>query len=86
MLYLGFEPRATGLEGADDSTELYRLQIFLDIKNWIISGAAIAQWIRLRLPSMLSSIIVFVLYLSREKNENKQKRPGLAHLKKTILV
>ena len=51
MLYLGFEPRATGLEGADDSTELYRLQIFLDIKNWIISGAAIAQWIRLRLPS-----------------------------------
>ena len=61
-------------------------------------GAAIAQWIRLRLPScwprfesqvhhlpmLLSFIVKFVLYLSCEKNENKQKRPGLDHLK-TIL-
>ena len=31
-------------------------------------------------PSMLLSYMVFVLYLSCEKNENKQKkRPGLAH-------
>ena len=48
-------------------------------------GAAIAQWIRLRLPFAalgLSpkhaiyafSFIVFVLYLSCEKNENKTKR------------
>ena len=52
-------------------------------------GATIAQWIRLRLPSCtpstLFSSIVFVLYLSCEKNENKQKkRPGLAHFLKKL--
>ena len=31
---------------------------------------------------MLVSFIVFVTYLSFEKNENKQKRPGLAHFLK----
>ena len=45
-------------------------------------GAAIAQWIRppqVRVPcslSMLLSFIVFVLYLSCEKNKNKQKEAG----------
>ena len=28
------------------------------------------------IPSMLLSIVVFVLYLSSEKNENKQKEAG----------
>ena len=45
-------------------------------------GAAIAQWNHLRPPSCRPgsspkhafSFIVFVLYLSCEKNENKQKR------------
>ena len=58
-------------------------------------GAAIAQWIRLRLPSCRpgfeSIYIVQIVYLSFEleceKNKNKQKRPGLAHLKKmTCLI
>ena len=30
-------------------------------------------------PSTLLSFIVFVLYFSEEKNENKPKRSGLAH-------
>ena len=54
-------------------------------------GAAIAQWIHLRLPlqvwvpstpSMLLSFMVFVLYLSREKYENKQKEAGFGPFKK----
>ena len=36
-------------------------------------------------PSMFLSFIVFVLYLSFEKNENKQKEAGFGiHLKKTF--
>ena len=35
------------------------------------------------MPSMiLLFIVTFVLYLSCEKNENKQKRPGFGRLKK----
>ena len=58
-------------------------------------GAAKAQWTSLGLPScrrlvwvpstpstLLSFIVNFVLYLSFAKNENKQKKPSLAHLKK----
>ena len=32
------------------------------------------------IPSMLLSIVVFVLYLSSEKNENKQKEAGVGPL------
>ena len=58
------------------------------------------QWIRLRLPTCRPRfesqahhicfyhlvIVKVVLYLSCEKNENKQKRPYLAHLKRKILT
>ena len=36
-------------------------------------------------PSMLLSFILFVLYLSCEKNENKQKRPGSAHKNQSMI-
>ena len=54
-------------------------------------GAAIPQWIRLRIPSCRPgfesqayhlSFYSFII-VSCRKDENKQKRPGLAHLKKT---
>ena len=44
----------------------------ISIKN---RGAAIAQWIRLRLPTCLP-IVTFVLFLSSEKNEKRQKETG----------
>ena len=57
-------------------------------------GAAIAQWIRLRLPSchpgfesqarylrFFIYIICAIFVIWKNKNKNK-KRPGLAHLKK----
>ena len=62
--------------------------------NMLVSwGATIAQWIRLRLPSCRPGFesqarnlrflfIVFVLYLSCEKNENKQKEAGFGPFKK----
>ena len=35
-------------------------------------------------PSTLLSFIVFMIYLSCEKDENKQKEAGLAHFKKKM--
>ena len=61
---------------------------FLCKEKICMGSAAIAQWIYLRLPfaapgstpkSNLCYIFVLVMW---EKNKNKQKRPGLAHLKK----
>ena len=63
----------------NESSYHFKMQTFK------IGGAAIAQWNRLRLPSCRPGFesqarnlrflfIVFVLYLSCEKNENKQKR------------
>ena len=37
-------------------------------------------------PSMLLSFIVFVLYLSCEKNENKQKEAGFGPFKKPLEI
>ena len=37
-------------------------------------------------PSTLFSFIVFVLYLSREKNENKQKEAGVCPFFEKMLV
>ena len=37
-------------------------------------------------PSTLLSFIVFVLFLSCEKNENKQKEADLAHKKNKVVV
>ena len=56
-------------------------KIITKTKKVIKWGAAIAQWIHLRLPScrpnipsmLLTFIVKFVLYLPCEKNENKQK-------------
>ena len=57
----------------------------------------LAQWIFLCLPSCrpgfefqahhlcFLSLIVFVLYLSCDKNEYKQKSPGLAHFKEEMI-
>ena len=56
-------------------------------KTCNLTGAAIAQWIRLHLLScctgfesqafmLLSPTVKFVLYLSCKKNKNKQKEPG----------
>ena len=61
-----------------------------NVEDW---GAAIAQWIRLRLPScrpgfesQAHHLCFFNLYLSFEleceKNENKQKEAGIGPLKK----
>ena len=63
----------------------------------IVISKVEAQWIRLRLPSChprfeskakqstLSSFnFKCVLYLSCEKNKNKQKRSGLTHLKRSF--
>ena len=45
---------------------------------------------RVRVPStpsmLLSFIVKFMQYLSCEKNENRLKRPGLAHFLKNIVV
>ena len=54
-----------------------------------IGGATMAQWIRLRLPglSLKRTIYPFIIYgtcaifAMWKEWKNKQKRPGLAHLK-----
>ena len=60
---------------------IFYVHDLMSVSAW---GAAIAQWIRLRpqvrIPSSQSKLlpfkVKFVLYLSREKNENKQKEAG----------
>ena len=72
------------------------------INSAVDGGAAIAQWIFLRLPSChpgfesqahhlcLFQFILFKLYICHlnwnvKRTKINKKRPGLAHLKKTVL-
>ena len=67
----------------------------LEVPTFSFGGAAIAQWIRLsyhpanqgsspKLTIYVFSFIVLVLYLSREKNENKQNEARFGPFKKSF--